>query len=359
MRPRTKAANRKPPLIPAPSAVAAAALPETAISPSFGHIGRDGEDERWDAYMAKAFQATVDPRGIGDPLMRRSLVRPIVWVGVACVVSGLIATWVSTSIESWSSSPAVLSQVLDFDDRFPAELNPPQVPQGLGDIRQAISKSLSLAELSEGELETPGLPEPLSRVSRASIPLPRPRPAAGQQVQLAQSNDRTLVQKLAGFFHPHLLLASATPEDGLSAAAIDPTAMGDKSNAIYVISDRAVYLPSGTRLEAHSGLGVTKDDPRHVKDKNVGATPPAVYELKPREQLFHGVQALRMTPIGGNTLGRDGLLVHSFMMGPDGDSNGCVSIRDYDRFLTAFQQGEIKRLIVVPTSAVPRSIASL
>jgi hypothetical protein len=309
--------------------------------------------------MAKAFQPTVDPRGIGDPLMRRSLVRPIVWVGVACVVSGLIATWVSTPVESWSSSPAVLSQVLDFDDRFPAELNPPQVPQG--DIRQAISKGLSLAELSEGDLETPGLPERLSRVSRASIPLPRPRPAAAeQQVQLAQSNDRTLVQKLVGFFHPQLLLASATPEDGLSAAAINPTAMGDKSNAIYVISDRAVYLPSGTRLEAHSGLGVTKDDPRHVRDKNVGATPPAVYELKPREQLFHGVQALRMTPIGGNTLGRYGLLVHSFMMGPDGDSNGCVSIRDYDRFLTAFQQGEIKRLIVVPTSAdIPRSTASL
>jgi hypothetical protein len=41
-------------------------------------------------------------------------------------------------------------------------------------------------------------------------------------------------------------------------------------------------------------------------------------------------------------------------------ANGCVSIRDYDRFLTAFQRGEIKRLIVVPTSAdIPRSMASL
>jgi hypothetical protein len=309
--------------------------------------------------MTKTFQPTVDPRGIEDPLMRGSLARPIAWVGAACVVSGLIATWVSTPVQLLSSSPAVQAQILDFDDRFPAELSPPEIPQG--DIRQAISEGLRLAELSKGELETPGLPEPLPRVSRASIPLPRPRPAATeQQVQLAQSDDRTLIQKLAGFFQPQLLLASATPEDGLSVAAINPTAMGDKSNAVYVISDRAVYLPSGTRLEAHSGFGVTKDDPRHVGDKNVGATPPAVYELKPREQLFHGVQALRMTPVGGDTLGRDGLLVHSFMLGPDGDSNGCVSIRDYDRFLTAFQRGEIKRLIVVPTSAdIPRSTASL
>ena len=309
--------------------------------------------------MTKAFRPTVDPRRIEDPLMRRSLARPIVWVATAGVVARLVTTWVSTPVQSLPSSPAVQAQVLDFDDRFPTELNPPEIPQG--DIRQAISEGLRLAELSEGGLETPGLPEPLSRVSRASIPLPKPRPAAAeQQVQLAQSDDRTLIQKLAGFFHPQLLLASATPEDGSFGAAINPTALGYNSTAVYVISDRAVYLPSGNRLEAHSGLGVTKDDPRHVGDKNVGATPPAIYELKPREQLFHGVQALRMTPVGGDTLGRDGLLVHSFMLGPDGDSNGCVSIRDYDRFLTAFQRGEIKRLIVVPTSAdIPRSMASL
>jgi len=83
---------------------------------------------------------------------------------------------------------------------------------------------------------------------------------------------------------------------------------------------------------------------------NAGATPPAVYELKPREKLFHGVQALRMIPAeGSDTSGRSGLLAHSFMLGPDGDSNGCVSIRNYDRFLKAFNDGEINRLVVVPS----------
>jgi hypothetical protein len=309
--------------------------------------------------MTKAFRPTIDPRRIEDVLMRRSLARPIVGVGIACVVSGFIATWLTTPVHSLSPSPAVQAQILDFDDRFPAELNPPDMPRV--DIRQAISEGLRLAELSEGELKAPGLTEPLHPITRASIPLPRPRPAAAEQkVQLARSDDRTLMQKLAGFFHPQLLLASATPEDGSFGTAINPTALGNNSTAVYVISDRAVYLPGGTRLEAHSGFGITKDDPRHVGDKNVGATPPAVYELKPREQLFHGVQALRMTPVGGDTLGRGGLLVHNFMLGPDGDSNGCVSIRDYDRFLTAYQRGEIKRLIVIPTSAeIPRSTASL
>jgi hypothetical protein len=46
------------------------------------------------------------------------------------------------------------------------------------------------------------------------------------------------------------------------------------------------------------------DDPAHVHERMVGATPPNVYDLKPRERLFHGVAALRMTPVGeSDTLG--------------------------------------------------------
>ena len=35
------------------------------------------------------------------------------------------------------------------------------------------------------------------------------------------------------------------------------------------------------------------------------------------------------------------------MLGPNGDSNGCVSIREYDAFLQAYQRGQVKRLAVV------------
>jgi hypothetical protein len=35
------------------------------------------------------------------------------------------------------------------------------------------------------------------------------------------------------------------------------------------------------------------------------------------------------------------------MLGPRGDSNGCVSFRDYNAFLQAFKRGEVKRLVVV------------
>ncbi len=122
----------------------------------------------------------------------------------------------------------------------------------------------------------------------------------------------------------------------------------DKWTAVYDISARRVYLPDGTKLEAHSGLGDRLDDPRYVDEPDRGATPPHLYQLTPREALFHGVQALRLTPVGeGDVFGRDGLLAHPYMLGPDGESNGCVSFKNYDAFLRAYQNGEIKRLAVV------------
>jgi hypothetical protein len=80
-----------------------------------------------------------------------------------------------------------------------------------------------------------------------------------------------------------------------------------------------------------------------------GVTPPHIYELKPREALFHGVAALRLTPIGGEEAiyGRAGLLAHSYMLGPNGDSNGCVSFKDYNAFLSAYHNQGIRKLAVV------------
>ncbi|MBV8593120.1 MAG: DUF2778 domain-containing protein [Caulobacteraceae bacterium] len=117
---------------------------------------------------------------------------------------------------------------------------------------------------------------------------------------------------------------------------------------MYDIAGHTVRLPDGTKLEAHSGLGDLIDDPRYVNEPDRGATPPHLYDLTPRESLFHGVQALRLTPVGpGDVFGRSGLLAHPYMLGPRGDSNGCVSFKDYDAFLRAYTNGEVKRLAVV------------
>jgi hypothetical protein len=127
-----------------------------------------------------------------------------------------------------------------------------------------------------------------------------------------------------------------------------PTTSAAASIAVYDILAHAVYLPDGTNLEAHSGLGSRLDDPRYVHERMRGATPPNVYELALREKTFHGVQALRLKPVGGgNTFGRSGLLAHTYMLGPKGESNGCVVFKNYNAFLQAFQTGLVKHLIVV------------
>jgi Protein of unknown function (DUF2778) len=122
----------------------------------------------------------------------------------------------------------------------------------------------------------------------------------------------------------------------------------DSRTAIYDIAARTVYLPNGRRLEAHSGLGSFMDDPRYINVKARGPTPPNVYNLTLREQLFHGVRAIRLNPIDDSKMfGRDGILAHTYMLGSKGQSNGCVSFSDYNAFLNAYLTGEIDRLVVV------------
>ena len=212
--------------------------------------------------------------------------------------------------------------------------------------------------------EVPLPPLPPSRPAIEPPAIPRaPRVAAAHTAPEAIAADfappardnRNFVQKLlnlpAQTSGP--VLAYARPdEDGIgnvpnyARPAIPP--MADARTAIYDISAHTVYLPDGEQLEAHSGLGSRIDDPGHVSEKDRGATPPHVYDLQLREQLFHGVRALRLNPVGGGSMyGRVGLLAHTFMLGGSGQSNGCVSFRDYQKFLQAYLRGNVTRLVVV------------
>ena len=123
----------------------------------------------------------------------------------------------------------------------------------------------------------------------------------------------------------------------------------DKETAVYIIGNKMVYLPDGTQLEAHSGFGSMMDDARYAHVRMRGVTPPHIYTLKPREALFHGVPALRMTPVGGQDkiFNRDGILAHSYLLGGTGQSHGCVSFKDYYAFLDAYRNKGIKRLAVL------------
>jgi hypothetical protein len=150
--------------------------------------------------------------------------------------------------------------------------------------------------------------------------------------------------------------ADATPKATVSKVDVRlaqprkeaPPLEDDGRTAIYDITARTVYLPSGRRLEAHSGFGDLMDNPRYVHVRMQGATPPNVYNLTLRERLFHGVRAVRLNPVDDSRMyGRAGILAHPYMLGANGQSNGCVSFSDYPEFLNAFLRGEVTRLVVV------------
>jgi hypothetical protein len=243
----------------------------------------------------------------------------------------------------------------------------------------ASVEARSLAE--QARAQPPASPAPETREVAETPPLPMPRPAelsppeapgssrlaAGQAprrtktaaVPAAPADTRSFFEKLLGVSASSgpassgPALAYAAPESGGTSLSpgirLSPSPAAEPGTAVYDISARVVYMPNGDRLEAHSGLGDKIDDPRFVHVRMHGATPPGTYDLTEREKLFHGVRAIRLNPVGGSAAvhGRAGLLAHTYMLGPNGQSNGCVSFREYDKFLQAYLRGEVKRLVVV------------
>jgi hypothetical protein len=185
------------------------------------------------------------------------------------------------------------------------------------------------------------------------------RPVKVAALPAAPADNRSFFEKLLG------VQPAAGPALGYAALGRDPVKAAPDARvnlpgpaagggtAVYDISAQVVHMPNGERLEAHSGLGDKIDNPRYVHVRMQGSTPPGTYDLTEREALFHGVRALRLNPVGGSAaiFGRTGILAHTYLLGPNGDSNGCVSIKDYDRFLQAYLRGEVKRLVVVPGRA--------
>ena len=168
---------------------------------------------------------------------------------------------------------------------------------------------------------------------------------ANSVAETAETEKTSLFEKLFGKLKP-VALAYAAPDDAGLVGSI--AGRYDQWTAVYDISAHKVYLPDGSVLEAHSGRGSALDDPGHTNERMQGSTPVNIYDLKPRESLFHGVEAIRLIPVDeSQVFGRSGFLAHTYMLGPNGESFGCVSFRNYDAFLQAFKEQKIKHLAVV------------
>jgi hypothetical protein len=275
-------------------------------------------------------------------------------------------------IDAPESVPA--EPALSFLDRFaaasPQGVAPAPVPEPSKLAVAPKPEPLKLAEAPKAK-ETPKETPKYQLASASPAVQPDDTPKSGVAkirdmaqraknaiLSIASNEKQSIVEKLWGKEGSHNpVLAYASADAGSVTGSVtreqNPMLGGnapyDRDTAVYDITAHMVYLPDGTKLEAHSGLGSSLDDPHSARIRMRGVTPPHIYTLKPRESLFHGVAALRLTPVGGEDAiyGREGLLAHTFMLGPNGDSNGCVSFRDYNAFLNAYRNQGIRKLAVV------------
>jgi hypothetical protein len=327
----------------------------------------------WTVY-ANIFAASVYPSlsstSFDAPVIKRS--PPSVAVRIVPLTNTEVAD-AFADLATAVAAPTVVASAstLTFEDRFAAAAPQGVAPQPV-EAPQPQRQVASLPPATHPAAEAP------DRQVAALVPTPAPRPAEAKPAKTGASvrdmaqrakaivmaaaappEKPTLFERLFGKLQSSgAALAYASADVG-STSSLGSTSQNiaqsgtvplyDRQTAVYDISAHMVYLPDGTRLEAHSGLGSELDDPRSARIRMRGVTPPHLYDLKPRESLFHGVAALRLNPVGGDEaiFGRAGLLAHTYMLGPNGDSNGCVSFKDYEAFLRAYRNGEVKRLAVV------------
>jgi Tlde1 domain len=334
----------------------------------------------WTVYtnvIAASVYPTLGSAGYDEPVSKPS---PQIAVrnGADAIREAFSALPMQASAAKLAAAPSITPRM--FDERFAAaepdgvasraaEAAPPPAAPKLAEA----PKAAPAARLADAAKPKDAAPARLA----LNVPPPPSRPADAKPANSAANSFRDMAQRAKA-----AVMSLATGERTsiteklwgkepssrgslLSYASADANVTGsigrepnpmlggqppyDRDTAVYDISAHMVYLPDGTRLEAHSGLGSELDNPRSASIRMRGVTPPHIYELKPREALFHGVPALRLNPIGGeeSIFGRSGLLAHTYMLGPNGDSNGCVSFKDYNAFLNAYRNQGIKKLAVV------------
>jgi Tlde1 domain len=300
--------------------------------------------------IRETFALLPDRLQVAAPISREMFNERFAAAATQGVDSNAASAVPATNVAEATPKPTVVARVAEALK----PLNPAKVAEKVAD---------KVADVAKGKRGTDAPVQLASADPAQIVPAPEAKPKsfadrAKAAVMSITGPRQSMVEKLWGKREPSGGLLAYASADASVTSAIAPkeqnpmlggSAPYERDTAVYDITAKTVYLPDGTKLEAHSGLGDNLDDPRSSRVRMRGVTPPHIYMLKPREALFHGVPALRLTPIGGENAiyGRDGLLAHTFMLGPNGDSNGCVSFKDYYAFLDAYRNKGIRKLAVL------------
>lgn len=259
-----------------------------------------------------------------------------------------IADAAASAILMVSAHAAARSSGVEMKDVRPAAVADASLDKG--EVQVASLETDAMPDIGTTDDEKPQL---WQLPDRALAPVFRPQAKiAPEPADHGDETDAEPAKPAPAQRKAPAVLAYAKPDDPLEesrgrASSIPWPTRGNRT-AVYDISAATVYMPNGEKLEAHSGRGEMRDNPKFTHVTMRGPTPPATYNLKMRESRFHGVEAIRLNPVDGKApQGRVGLLAHTYLLRVRGDSSGCVVFKDYNRFLAAFKRGEVDRMVVV------------
>ena len=194
-------------------------------------------------------------------------------------------------VESNAASAAPATRV--------AEATPPAKPTVMARVAEALKPASAAKNTDKGADRTADAPK-AKRGADAGIQLASADPAEIVQAPEAKPKSfadrakaavmsitaprQSMVEKLWGKREPSGGLLAYASADASVTASIAPKEINpmfggappyERDTAVYDITAKTVYLPDGTRLEAHSGLGSNLDDPRSSKIRMRGVTPAA------------------------------------------------------------------------------------
>ena len=224
------------------------------------------------------------------------------------------------------SAPENVSASLMFNERFAAaspqgepprpveatrlaDAPPVDAPKAAGTPRLAEGPKTKASRAASRPAERTGAEAGRCQICRSeSVDAKRAAKPSGSSIgdmaqrakaavmSIASSDRQTMVEKLWGKQpSQNALLSYASADASVTGSIIETRSQNpmlggsppyDRQTAVYDIAAAMVYLPDGTRLEAHSGLGSKMDDIRYSHVRMQGVTPPHIYELKPRERCF-------------------------------------------------------------------------
>lgn len=314
----------------------------TAAAHAYSHLHASKQQKLEAAFERVEKRAVIDPKKVAQQLAKAKRASAAGMPAVAFKGNDKATRRVADAVAPAEEKPVVLA----YASAAPVEDDTP------------LAAIAAIAPIVEETDEITALPD--------SVPLPDARPRVVQEDEPDKPGERAVRDEPAAKPKPGKNdVAMVRPDKPAPGKPDSPKGSfsdslrnifggGVRSGngiAVYDIAAAKVYMPDGSVLEAHSGIGKMADNPKYQHVKMKGPTPAHTYNLRMRERRFHGVEAIRMLPVDGrNKFGRDGFLTHSYLLrGRRGQSHGCVAFKDYNKFLRAFKQGKVKKMIVVPS----------